>query len=123
MNKKTVISICAAMIFSFIGSSALKVYVKNFSLKVDAAEHQAAQLKQEVRVLHAEVAHLSNTDRIGRLAKVHLKMDKVKPHQVAYLCTKQNDTAKGSDVSISNSHLLVEVGWRYKSRGQILKMR
>lgn len=119
MNKKRIIVILTVAFFSFLTTSLLKVYVKNFALSVEDIARQNNHLINEVQVLKAEIAHLSNQDRIGRLAKVHLKLDKVKTDQIRHLVDKREEVVASQDVETQH---IVNVEWRYKSRDKIFKL-
>lgn len=120
MDKKKIIFVIVLSFLSFLASSACKVYVKGFSLRVQEMERQTEKLKNEVQVLKAEMTYLSNPDRISHIAKDHLKLNKIKTEQVHHLYSKK-DTSIAEDIA-SSSEATTASNWHYKSREKIFKL-
>ena len=99
----------------------LKVHVQNFALDIRNIETKRNKLNNEIQILKAEWSYLNNAERVGKLAKQHLRLSRAKIKQIKYI-NKRNLEEVRLINKISKHIRRINTNWRYKSRVGILKI-
>ena len=114
---KSIILFFLFFLLSVFGTLILKVHVQNLAVEVKNIESKRKELNNEIQVLKAEWSYLNNAERVSKLAKKYLRLDRAKIKQVRYI--NGNNSQMGKIVKHTRR---VNTNWRYKSRMGILKI-
>lgn len=119
MDKKTFLSLPMIALSCFLTLSISKMGIQSTAASVDDLRSMNSNLKSDIHVLRAEIAHLSNAGRIRDIAKTHLSLEEAGGAQVKYLTAsvKVGEFQAGFYPPIK----LSKVSWRFKSREMVLK--
>jgi len=121
MLNRSVMLFCFFFLLASLGILILKIYVQNLAIDIKNIEARRSELNNEIQVLKAEWSYLNNAERISKLAKKYLGLNRTKIEQIKYI---NGSNQKKTEIMSKNSEYTKQINtnWRYKSRTGILKI-